>query len=96
MLITQWRVNVVGPVFFTKALLPLLAKSSGKTVINISSFLGHTSFHEKTDGGVMYASYSATKAALDMANLKFHHECVVPHPSLGDDFRLTWHASANL
>ncbi|RSH89983.1 hypothetical protein EHS25_001316 [Saitozyma podzolica] len=67
-----YKLNTVGPVFFTKALLPLLEKSAVKQVVNISSFLGNTGFHEATDGGFGYISYSVAKGALNFATLKYH------------------------
>lgn len=75
LIMMQWNVNVVGVVFLTIALLPLIEKSSEKRVVNVASMLGEISYHEKAPQ-LMYSSYSATKAALTMATLKFHHEYV--------------------
>src|ERR1700760_4225678 len=69
----QWKINVVGLVFFTIALIPLLKKSSEKKVINIASMLGDLEFTEKNPN-LHFSSYSVTKAAVTMANAKFHLE----------------------
>ncbi|KFX99382.1 hypothetical protein V490_01819 [Pseudogymnoascus sp. VKM F-3557] len=69
----QFRVNVLGLVFFTIALIPLLEKSSEKRVINVTSFLGDLRFTEENPE-LHFSSYSATKAAVTMANAKFHIE----------------------
>jgi NAD(P)-dependent dehydrogenase (short-subunit alcohol dehydrogenase family) len=71
---SQWQVNVVGLVFFTTALLPLIEKSKEKKVINIASMLGDLGFTDRVEQKFHYSSYSVTKAAVTMANLKFHHE----------------------
>jgi NAD(P)-dependent dehydrogenase (short-subunit alcohol dehydrogenase family) len=55
------------------ALIPLLEKGNEKRIVNISSMLGDLGYHAKTPN-LQFASYSATKAAVTMANLKFHHE----------------------
>jgi len=64
------------PRLFTTALLPLIEKSKEKKVINISSMLGDLGFTDKVEQKFHYSSYSVTKAAVTMANLKFHHEYV--------------------
>jgi len=69
----QFEVNVIGLVFFTIALIPLLEKGSEKKVVNIASMLGDLTFTEKTPS-LHFSSYSATKAAVTMANAKFHLE----------------------
>jgi len=69
----EWRVNVVGLVFFATALIPLVEKSSEKRIVNISSMLGDVGYHEKNPH-LHFSSYSVTKAGVTMANLKFHHE----------------------
>lgn len=71
---TQYELNTVGPIFFTKALLPLLSKGELKKVVNISSFLGKPDFHKATDGQFAFVSYSVAKGALDFATLKFQQE----------------------
>jgi NAD(P)-dependent dehydrogenase (short-subunit alcohol dehydrogenase family) len=54
-------------------LIPLLEKSSEKRVINIASFLGDLRFTEENPE-LHFSSYSATKAAVTIANAKFHVE----------------------
>ena len=69
---SQWQVNVIGLVFFTTALIPLLENSSEKRVVNVASMLGDLGYTWKTP--IHYSSYSVTKAAVTMANAKFHLE----------------------
>jgi NAD(P)-dependent dehydrogenase (short-subunit alcohol dehydrogenase family) len=69
----QFRVNVTAQVFFTLALLPLLQNSSEKKVVNVASMLGDLTYSEENPH-LNFASYSATKAGITMANLKFHNE----------------------
>ncbi|KAJ6443731.1 putative oxidoreductase [Purpureocillium lavendulum] len=73
--VAEWteQVNVLGLVFFTIALVPLLEKGQEKKVVNLGSFLGDLDFaRDKPD--LHFSSYSVTKAAVDMANIKFHNE----------------------
>ncbi|KAL6405999.1 NAD(P)(+)-binding protein & short chain dehydrogenase [Ilyonectria robusta] len=69
----QFKINVLGLVFFTIALIPLLEKGSEKKVVNVSSMLGDLNYTEKNPN-LHFSSYSATKAAVTMANAKFHLE----------------------
>ncbi|KAF2663859.1 NAD(P)-binding protein [Microthyrium microscopicum] len=69
----EFRVNVLGLVFFTIAMIPLLEKSSEKKVVNISSMLGDRGFGQ-LNPGLQFSSYSVTKAAVTEANFKFHSE----------------------
>jgi len=69
----QYEVNVFGLVFFTIALIPLLEKSNEKKVINVASMLGDLEFTEKNPW-LHFSSYSTTKAAVTLANAKFHWE----------------------
>jgi NAD(P)-dependent dehydrogenase (short-subunit alcohol dehydrogenase family) len=64
---------VIGLVFFTIALIPLLEKSSDKKVVNIASMLGDLEFTLKNPW-LHFSSYSTTKAAVTLANAKFHLE----------------------
>ena len=73
----KFLLDTTGPVFFTKALLPLLEKGTKKQVVNISTFLASAGFHQSTDGNFGFVSYSVAKAALNFANLKFHLQSVV-------------------
>jgi len=68
----QFRVNVVGLVFFTIALIPLLKNSSEKRIVNVSSMLGDLRYTAENE--IHFSSYAATKAAVTMANAKFHLE----------------------
>ncbi|KAH8691239.1 hypothetical protein BGW36DRAFT_410970 [Talaromyces proteolyticus] len=69
----QFKVNVIGPVFFTNAIIPLLEKGQEKKVVNIASMLGDLQYTEKNPN-LHFASYSATKAAVTMVNAKFDIE----------------------
>ncbi|KAK4086701.1 hypothetical protein Purlil1_8866 [Purpureocillium lilacinum] len=69
----QFKINVLSLVFFTIALLPLLEHGEDKKVINLGSFLGDLDFALAKDD-LHYSSYSVTKAAVNMANIKFHNE----------------------
>ena len=57
-----FRVNVIGTMRLTLALLPLIEKSQGK-IVSLTSRLG--SISENPDGGI--AAYRASKAALNAA-----------------------------
>jgi NAD(P)-dependent dehydrogenase (short-subunit alcohol dehydrogenase family) len=57
---THLRINAIGPLRLTQALLPNLRAGTGKRVIAISSGLG--SIAENTTGG--WVAYRASKAAL--------------------------------
>lgn len=54
--------NVIGPAHVAQAYLPLVEKSAAKTIVNVSSTLGSLG----TDFGPHFASYSISKAALNM------------------------------
>jgi NAD(P)-dependent dehydrogenase (short-subunit alcohol dehydrogenase family) len=64
---------VIGLVFLTIALIPLLEKGREKKVVNITSMLGDLRYTEENPT-LHFSSYSATKAAVTMANAKFHME----------------------
>ena len=57
-----FRTNVAAPALMAQVYLPLVEKSTKKTIVNVSSALG--SFGVEHDD--RWASYSVTKAALDM------------------------------
>ena len=59
------RINTIGPILLTQALLPLLEAGKPARVINVSSQLG--SVQNMTDG---WASYGISKAALNAATRK--------------------------
>jgi NAD(P)-dependent dehydrogenase (short-subunit alcohol dehydrogenase family) len=71
----QFRINVTAQVFFTLALLPLLEKGTEKKVVNVTSMLGDL-IYSAENPHLQFASYSASKAGITMANLKFHNEYV--------------------
>lgn len=53
----QLQINLVAPVLLTHALLPLLRKSQGAAIVNVSSVFGLL-------GMPFYATYGATKAGI--------------------------------
>jgi NAD(P)-dependent dehydrogenase (short-subunit alcohol dehydrogenase family) len=60
-----WQVNTLGPWRMTKAAYPLLRRSAGARVVNVSSSSG--SFADSWPGT---PAYSVTKAALNMLTMK--------------------------
>ena len=69
--------NVFGPFVVTKAMLPLLKKSSAGRVVNVSSGLG--SLTQNSDPNWEYAkvkplAYNSSKAALNMQTVLFADE----------------------
>lgn len=80
---TFFRVNSLGPMRLTQALLPNLRAGSGKTIAELTSKMG--SIEDNTSGGAY--GYRASKAALNMLNksmaIDLRREgftCVVLHP----------------
>ncbi len=78
-----FRVNSVGPLRVTQALLPNLRAGNRKRVVNITSVLGSIG---RNDSGGWYG-YRAAKAALNQLTRTLAHElapegftCVVLHP----------------
>ncbi|KAL1946993.1 hypothetical protein VTO73DRAFT_13954 [Trametes versicolor] len=64
--------NVVAPAYITQLFLPLVVKSTKKTVVNVSSTLGSLG----ADGfGTRSTSYAISKAALNMVTYKQQKEC---------------------
>ena len=64
-----FRVNLMGSVAVTQAMLPLLRKASSGRIVNVSSGLGSLTRHSDPASpyaGVRYFGYSASKAALNM------------------------------
>ncbi|KAI0639845.1 NAD-P-binding protein [Trametes polyzona] len=61
-----FETNVVGPTHVSEVYLPYVEKSEKKTVVNVSSTLGSVG----TDLGHYFASYSITKAAVNMLTYK--------------------------
>ena len=70
----QTSLPVVG---LTQALLPLLKKSVGGRIVNLSSILGSNTLHA-TPGSVIYDAktfaYDASKAALNSFTIHLAHE----------------------
>ncbi|KAI0699608.1 hypothetical protein C8T65DRAFT_719677 [Cerioporus squamosus] len=61
-LIKEFVTNVAGPVFVSQIFLPLVEKSTRKTIVNVSGSLGSIGIGYD----VRCASYSITKTALNM------------------------------
>ncbi|RDX52109.1 C-factor [Lentinus brumalis] len=61
-----FKTNVAAPALMAQVYLPLIEKSTKKTIVNVSSSLG--SF--VSPSGARWASYSVTKAALNMLTHK--------------------------
>ena len=58
-----FKTNLVGPAFVAQSLIPLVEKSSKKTIVNVSSTVGSIGIDMF---GKIAASYSVSKAALNM------------------------------
>ncbi|PNY20396.1 Uncharacterized protein TCAP_07428, partial [Tolypocladium capitatum] len=69
----QFNINVISLVFFTIALLPFLENGRYKKVVNVASMLGDVSY-ALARPELQFSSYAVTKAAVTMANAKFHVE----------------------
>jgi NAD(P)-dependent dehydrogenase (short-subunit alcohol dehydrogenase family) len=72
-----WRVNFLGAVAVTQAMLPLLRRSASARIVNVSSGLGSLT----QNGDPNYSSadtkllgYSASKAALNMFTVQLAYE----------------------
>jgi len=65
-----WSTNVLGPILTTNAFLPLLRKGTVKKVLTLSSGKGDPAAVLQS-GFEGSASYSVTKCALEMVNVKF-------------------------
>jgi NAD(P)-dependent dehydrogenase (short-subunit alcohol dehydrogenase family) len=82
-LVPMFRVNAVGPLRVTQALLPHLRRGKEKRVVQMTSRMG--SIDDNSSGGA-YA-YRASKAALNMINKSLALDlagegftCIVTHP----------------
>ena len=69
-LLNHFKINAIGPLLVTQALLPLLKNASKPKIVNISSWLG--SISNKTMGGNY--GYCGSKAALNMFNRALAHD----------------------
>lgn len=58
----EFETNVVGTAIVSQVFLPLVEKSTRKTIVNVSSSLGSIGIGMD----VRYSSYSVTKTALNM------------------------------
>ncbi|KAI0787449.1 C-factor [Fomes fomentarius] len=65
-LIQTFAINVGGTAFVSQVFVPLVEKSTKKTIVNISSTLGSIS----ADLGIKGASYSISKTAVNMLTYK--------------------------
>jgi NAD(P)-dependent dehydrogenase (short-subunit alcohol dehydrogenase family) len=81
-LLETWRAtfdtNVFGLIATTNAFLPLLRKSEGGRIVNLSSILGSIEFHAKP-GSPIYESkdtpaYNVSKAAVNAYTVQLAHE----------------------
>ncbi|KAK9822195.1 hypothetical protein WJX81_002066 [Elliptochloris bilobata] len=69
------RVNVIGTLALTRALLPLLRKGASKTVVNLSSGAGAISAAGGQGGWALRSlAYKSSKAALNMATVLLARE----------------------
>jgi NAD(P)-dependent dehydrogenase (short-subunit alcohol dehydrogenase family) len=65
----EFRVNFLGTVSVTQAMLPILRKAQSARIVNVSSGLGSITRHADPASpysGFRYFGYSASKAALNM------------------------------
>ncbi|KAK2616642.1 hypothetical protein QQS21_000465 [Conoideocrella luteorostrata] len=69
----EFNVNVLGAVFFTITLIPLLENGTEKKVVNITSMLADLDY-TLANPDLQFATYSVTKASVILANAKFHTE----------------------
>ncbi|GAB7040177.1 MULTISPECIES: SDR family NAD(P)-dependent oxidoreductase [Catenuloplanes] len=68
---TSYEVNVFGVVTVTRAFLPLLRRSAGGRIVNVSSGLGSLTLLAAPDAGIPVMSYSSAKAALNGVTLAY-------------------------
>jgi NAD(P)-dependent dehydrogenase (short-subunit alcohol dehydrogenase family) len=72
-----FETNVFAVLQLTHELLPLLQKSSGARIVNVSSQLGSLSLHARKDQLVAYNkryAYNASKAALNLFTIQLAQE----------------------
>jgi NAD(P)-dependent dehydrogenase (short-subunit alcohol dehydrogenase family) len=73
----DFRVNFLGTVAVTQAMLPLLRKASSASIVNVSSGLGSltkSSDPAWTHVAAKYLGYAASKAALNMLTVQLAYE----------------------
>ena len=72
-----FETNVFAVILLTRQLLPLLHKSSGARIVNVSSHLGSLTLHARKDQAVAYNkryAYNASKAALNLFTIQLAQE----------------------
>jgi NAD(P)-dependent dehydrogenase (short-subunit alcohol dehydrogenase family) len=72
-----FRVNFMGSVAVTQAMLPLLRKAPSARIVNVSSGLGSLTQHRDPAypySAAKYLGYSASKAALNMLTVQLAYE----------------------
>ena len=72
-----FETNVFAVLLLTHELLPLLQKSSGARIVNVSSHLGSLTLHAQKDQAVAYNkryAYNASKAALNLFTIQLAQE----------------------
>jgi len=72
-----FETNVFAVILLTGQLLPLLRKSSGARIVNVSSHLGSLTLHATKDQAVAYTkryAYNASKAALNLFTIQLAQE----------------------
>ena len=72
-----FETNVFAVLLLTQELLPLLRKSDGARIVNVSSHLGSLSLHAQKDQAVAYNkryAYNASKAALNLLTIQLAQE----------------------
>jgi NAD(P)-dependent dehydrogenase (short-subunit alcohol dehydrogenase family) len=73
----DFRVNFLGSVAVTQAMLPLLRKASSARIVNVSSGLGSLTKSGDpawTHAAAKYLGYAASKAALNMLTVQLAYE----------------------
>ena len=66
------RVNTLGPILLTQALIPNLERSERKLAVQVTSNLG--SITDASKGQMGFLGYRVSKAALNMANATMAHQ----------------------
>ncbi|KAI0746466.1 sniffer [Daedaleopsis nitida] len=69
--------NLYGPIIVSQAFVPLVEKSTKKTILNISSALGSKGLEVPVEIQHMFTSYGISKAALNMVQSKERRELTV-------------------
>ena len=79
--LATWRqtfdTNVFGLVAVTQAFLPLLRKSAGARIVNLSSILGSNTLHQQKDSGIYdykVPAYNVSKSAVNAWTVHLAHE----------------------